>query len=244
MSLSRLLLTLSFAFVSACGPTDHDRELLVLAASSLGPAFTEIKAEFEAGHLDAAVEINPAASSTLAAQIIAGAPADLFASADPESMDQVVAAGLIVDPQPFVRNRLTLVVPAANPGGVSGLRDLARPELLVGLCAEAVPCGSLAKRLLDSAGVVASIDTAEVNVRALATKLESGELDVGIVYLTDVTASEGRLIALPIPFEVETIYAIGFLEATPRRDLAGAFVGFVTSQRGIEILTTYGFEAP
>src|SRR5690606_38345755 len=134
------------------------------------------------------VMLNLGPSSGLREQILEGAPVDVFASANSENMEQVAQAGEVDEWFVFARNRLTIAVPAGNRAGITGLDDFGRDDLVIGLCAEAVPCGDLARETLASAGITPAIDTNEPDVRALLTKLEADELDAGIVYLTDLVS--------------------------------------------------------
>lgn len=226
---------------AACTSTTGD-ELLVSAAASLTDAFAAMELAFEEMYPDVDVVLNFAGSSTLRDQILEGAPVDVFAAADSETMAAVVAAALTRgDGQVFARNRMQLVVPAGNPGGVDGLDDLAEPSLLVGLCTGSVPCGSFARDVLDRAGVTASVDTEEPDVRALLTKVESGELDVAIVYATDALAAADRVDSVEIPasFNIDASYPIVVLEGA--HEMAGVFVDFVVSEAGRSILSEHGF---
>lgn len=233
-----------------CAGTDAagERELVVFAAASLTDAFTALGRAYAAapGAAGAEVEIVAAGSSSLREQILAGAPADVFAPADAATMDQVVAAGMASDPRPFAANRLEIAVPAGNPGGVDEIGDLDDPELLVGLCAEEVPCGSLARQALDRAGVAAAVDTNEADVRALRTRIEAGELDAGIVYRSDVLAAGEAVegIDLPAGANVVATYPIAALTSAPNPAGAAAFVAFVRSRQGERILAGFGFERP
>lgn len=236
------------AILPSCGdPKASKEELLVSAAASLTDAFAEIESAFEADNPDVDVALNLAGSSALREQILQGAPVDVFASADLASMRQVDQAGeLESDPEVFARNRLQVAVPAGNPGGVVGLDDFRREELAIGLCAEPVPCGELARIVLSAAGVSPAVDTSEPDVRALMTKIGLGELDAGIVYVTDVMAWGSEVAGIEIPEELNesASYAIGVLARTARPDEARAFVDFVQSDRGQEILADYGFATP
>ena len=238
-----LLLALA---AGACGATVSGvtpGQLVVSAAASLTVAFSEIEPLFEEANPGLDVVMNFGGSSSLREQILAGAPVDVFASADRQSMDDLAA--LVEDPpRVFARNTLQIGVPSGNPGGVGGLGDLAKSQLLVGLCAEEVPCGELARHVLQQAAVTASVDTYEPNVRALVTKLAAGELDAGIVYLTDVVASP-RLEGVAIgEFNVSTEYLIGVLAEASDREAALLFVDFVQSEVGQAVLRRYGFGAP
>ena len=218
----------------------------VFAAASLTDAFGELGTAFEEEHPEVTVELSFGASSGLREQILAGAPADVFASANASNMDQVVEAGAAVDPSAFVTNQLQIVVPAGNPEGIAGLADFARDELLLGLCAEEVPCGQLALEALAAAAVTPSVDTAEPDVRSLLTKVEAGELDGGIVYETDVLAAGDAVEGIEIPAaqNVTATYPIAALAEAAEPEAAAAFIVFVLSDEGLAILESYGFGAP
>ena len=233
--------------VAACAGGSGNEQILVSAAASLTDAFTEMEAAFEAGHHGANVTLNLSGSSALREQLLEGAPVDVFASANTTTMDQVVAAGRVVGaPTVFAHNTLQIAVPAGNPGNVMGLADFADTALLIGLCAQAVPCGDLARHVLDNAGVVPSVDTNEPDVRALLTKIEFGELDAGIVYVTDVAASNGAVVGIAIPDDVNVVadYPIAVLSNAANPVGAAAFVAFVMSADGRAILGRHGFGTP
>jgi molybdate transport system substrate-binding protein len=221
-------------------------DITVFAAASLTDAFTELGTTFEPANPDASVEFNFGASSALREQILAGAPADVFASANTSNMDQVVDGGAASDPQDFVTNLLEIAVPAGNEAGVTGLDDFANADLLVGLCAEGVPCGEFGREALANAGVTPSIDTNEPDVRSLLTKIEAGDLDAGIVYVTDVMAAGGTVEGVEIPADDNMVatYPIAALTDAANPDTADAFVEFVLSDEGQEILDSYGFDTP
>src|SRR5262245_10677375 len=221
-------------------------DITVFAAASLTDAFDEVGAAFEEANPDASIEFNYGASSALREQILAGAPADVFASANTSNMDQVVEGGAASDPEDFVTNQLQIVVPAGNPADVTGLDDFANADLLIGLCAEEVPCGQFGREALAKAQVTPSIDTNEPDVRALLTKVEAGELDAGIVYITDVRAAGDAVEGIDIPAEenVTATYPIAALSAAGNAEVAAAFVEFVLSDEGQEILESYGFASP
>lgn len=218
--------------------------VLVFAAASLTNAFGDLEAEFELTNPEVDIQLSTAGSSSLREQILAGAPADVFASANEANMAIVAEANEVAStPTVFATNTLAIAVPPGNPGDVTALSDLAREKLLIGLCAEAVPCGSSALTALRAAGVEASVDTNEPDVRSLLTKIESGELDAGIVYATDVLASGARVegVLLPDDLNVETDYPIARLASGPNPEAAEAFVAFVLSADGGAILAEHGF---
>lgn len=222
-------------------------ELLVSAAASLEEAFGEIEVAFESAHQGVEVNLNLGGSSALREQILEGAPVDVFASASASNMDQLVASGDVGgDPARFVTNTLQIAVPAGNPAGVSSLDDFDRAELLLGLCAVAVPCGEFAREALDNAGVTPAIDTEEPDVRALLTKVGAGELDAGITYVTDIVSSGGTVegVVIPDQHNVVASYWIATLAGSGNPEAAEAFVVFVLSEEGQAILAGYGFGPP
>lgn len=216
----------------------------VFAAASLTDAFTAMGEAFEAAHDGVTVEFNFAGSSALREQILSGAPADVFASANPSNMQAVVDAGAATGPTDFVENELQIAVPAGNPAGITGLADFADADLLLGLCAAEVPCGQFGLEALTNAGITPSVDTNEPDVRSLLTKIEAGELDAGIVYRTDVLAGGDAVEGIDIPADTNVIatYPIAALTAATNPDAAAAFVAFVLSDEGQAILAGYGFD--
>lgn len=217
-------------------------ELRVSAASSLTDAFAELADEFETANPGIAIELNLGGSATLREQILEGAPVDVFAAADTATMAAVIRY-VYAAPVPFAANRLQVAVPEGNPAGVTGVADLARSELLVGMCAAPVPCGALAEAVLDEAGIAARPDTREPSVRSLVTKLAAGELDVGLVYATDVQ-SEPAIAGIGDPLDPAAVYEIAVIDGSGERSAAAEFVAFVLSEEGREILTRYGFGLP
>lgn len=232
---------------SCAGGSDDSGEVVVFAAASLTDAFRAIEAAYEATHAAVDVQLNLAGSALLREQILEGAPADVFASASVAILDEVVAAGAASGPvEVFARNRLQIAVPRGNPAGVVGLADLARESLIIGLCAEGVPCGDLARAALAAAGVTPSIDTNEPDVRALLTKVEVGELDAAIVYATDVIAAGDLVEGIPVPAvaDIRAAYPITLLDDAPHPQEAAGFVAFVRSPQGRGILADLGFAVP
>jgi molybdate transport system substrate-binding protein len=222
-------------------------ELFVSAAASLTDVFADMESAFEAANPGVDVVLNFAGSSSLREQILEGAPADVFASANMSNMNTVMEAGDVAgQPHTFASNLLQIAVPAGNPAGVTGLADFGRGDLLIGLCAEGVPCGDFAREALAKAGVVPAIDTNEPDVRALLTKIEAGELDAGITYVTDVASTGGSVDGIEIPPDenVRAEYPIAVLANAPNFAAAEAFVSFVLSAEGQAILEEYGFSSP
>lgn len=238
------LVLLGILAVSCGAPDDHET-VLVMAAASLTDAFAGIESAFEQANPDVDVQLNLAGSATLREQILQGAPADVFASANESTMQQLVDAGEASDPAVFATNTLAIAVPTGNPADVQGLEDLAEPDLLIGLCATGVPCGDAARASLTEAGIVAAVDTEEGDVRALLTKIEAGELDAGIVYRTDVASSNDvEAIALPTTVNPPVRYPIAVLHGAPNPTGAERLVAFVRSDEGRALLSAAGFGTP
>lgn len=231
------------------GPADGELsgEVLVSAAASLTDAFVDLAAAVEHAHPDVDVALNLGGSATLREQLLEGAPADVFASADPGHMDAVVAArGVIGAPRTVAHNRLIIVVPRGNPAAVTGLDAFADEDLLLGLCAPSVPCGALAREALQEAGVAPAIDTNEPDVRALLTRVVAGELDAGIVYVTDAMAADGAVDSVAIPDELQAraTYPIAVLADSRSPRAAATFVAFALGAEGQRILRAHGFGLP
>jgi molybdate transport system substrate-binding protein len=219
----------------------------VLAASSLTEAFTTLGDQLEEDHPGTTVKYSDAASSELATQITSGAPADVFASASPATMDQVVqAGGADGEPVVFVRNRLQIAVPAGNPAGVSGLADFATKDLKIALCASEVPCGDAAERAFEAAGVTPAPDTLEPDVKAVLSKVTLGEVDAALVYRTDVIAAGDQVEGIDFPEAADAVndYPIVVLADAPNAKGADAFVDLVRSPAGAAVLAKAGFEQP
>jgi molybdate transport system substrate-binding protein len=204
-----------------------------------------MEAAFEAVNPEIDVLLNFASSSTLREQILEGAPVDVYASANTANMDLVIAASGAEEGVTFVTNSLQIAVPEGNPGGIVGLEAFSDPDLLIGLCVAGVPCGDFGREALRRAGVVPELDTEEPDVRALLTKIESGELDAGITYATDVASSEAvEGVEIPEEFNVVAEYPIAVLANAPHPRQAEAFLKFVLSEEGQAILQSYGFGSP
>lgn len=224
-------------------PSGLSGSLTVYAAASLAVVFDEIAEAFEAEN--PGVEVRPISydgSTTLATQLIAGASADVFASADETSMADVVAAGLAHDPQVFASNTLVIAVPAGNPAGIRRLADLAADDATVVLCAPRVPCGTASRALLAAAGVSVVPASAEQNVTAVLTKVAAGEADAGLVYATDALGRPDVEAIVPegAP-DVVNRYPIAALTDAPDPEVAAAFVRFTQSDAARRLLTGAGF---
>lgn len=226
--------------LAGCAPA---RTITVLAAASLTESFDEIATAYQRAHPGVTVRVSYGSSATLAAQVAAGAQADVFASANEATMASLADAGLPVEPSVLTTNRLQIAVPPDNPGRVEGLADFAREDLRIALCAREVPCGSAARTLLDAVGVEASVDTYEVDVKATLRKVELGEADAALVYRTDVTSAGDRVRGLPTEGaeKVVNTYLITTLPDPPAGERAAEFTAYVLSPAGQQVLARYGF---
>jgi molybdate transport system substrate-binding protein len=221
--------------------------LTVFAAASLTETFDALAEEFQREHPAVEVVLNYGGSAALAQQIVAGAPVDVFAAASEGTMQVVVDEGLAAaDPVVFATNTLELIVPAGNPGGVTGLADLARSELAIALCDPVVPCGAASEQLLQAAGITAAPDTLEEDVKAVVTKVGLAEADAGLVYVTDVRAAGDDVEGIPVPEagEVEGRYPVAALVDAPSPQAAAAWIALLTGPDGRRALAEAGFGAP
>jgi molybdate transport system substrate-binding protein len=228
--------------------------LTVFAAASLTDVFAELGDRLTADHRGLDIRFNFAGSSALATQITQGAPADVFAAADEVQMGKVTDVDLAGDPQVFATNPLMLVVPAANPfgihlpggGGIPSLGEVLDRDVTMAVCAPEVPCGAAAAKVLDAAGMSAYPDTYEEDVRAVLTKVELGEVDAGLVYVSDVHAAGDKVLAFGFSESLEAInrYPISVLSDSPNPEAAQAFVDLVLSDEGQKILRDAGFLEP
>ena len=229
-------------------------QLAIFAAASLQGAFDELAARFQALHPE--VEVAPISydgSSTLATQLLGGAQADVFASADPSNLTRVAEEGLLAgEPAPFATNVLEIAVQPGNPFDIDELADLAdaagdrSPDPVVVLCAPEVPCGSAAQTLLERASITLRPASEEQNVSAVLTKVRSGEADAGLVYATDIDAGAGEVEGIEIEGAdaATNVYPIAALSAAENPAAAKAFVEFVLSPDGVEVLDAFGFGRP
>lgn len=232
--------------LTACTPADERRRLLVHAAASLDAPFRALAAEFERAHPEVRVELNFAGSSDLVAQLREGAPGDVLATADQRTMDALPAELLAAPPRTFARNVLTVITRPGNPRGIRTLADLAQEGLDVATCAPAVPCGAIARRLLEAESVPLQPVTEEASVAGVVAKVESGQVDAGLAYRTDALAAGDAVTAVELPgaASTETSYPLAPLARAGRAEDAAAFVDLVLSERGRAVLAEHGFLLP
>ncbi len=221
-------------------------DLTIFAAASLTASFNEVAVAFAKDNPSVTVKpIDYDGSSTLATQINEGAPADVFASADQANMDKVkdqLAGGSTV----FANNTLQIAVQKGNPKKITGLADLAKSGIQVVLCAPKVPCGAASQKILGLDAVAVKPVSEEQNVKAVITKVQSGNADAGLVYVTDVKATDGAVDGINIDGteRAANAYPIATLKGSHNPAVAKAFVQWVLSATGQAVLAKYGFVTP
>lgn len=221
--------------------------IIVFAAASLTQTFEELAEGFEAEHPGTEITFSFAGSSDLAAQLVEGAPGDVFASANEANMTKLVDAELADgEPTVFATNVLEIAVPPGNPSGVTDFGSLADPQLRLVVCAEAVPCGAATAAVEAATGVVLTPVSEENAVTDVLGKVASGEGDAGIVYATDVLGADGAVEGIPFPESAEAVnrYPIVQVAGSPNAALADAFIAFVLGQDGRVALAAAGFGMP
>jgi molybdate transport system substrate-binding protein len=220
--------------------------ITVFAAASLKETFTQLGQQFEAAHPGDTVKFSFGASSALAEQINSGAPADVFASAATKNMDQVVTTGNASNPQNFAENIMEVAVPPNNPAKVTSVNDLAKSSVKVALCQPQVPCGVVAAEVFKNAKITVKPVTQQPDVKSVLTQVELGNVDAGVVYVTDVQAAGSKVKDVTIPANVNasTTYPIAALTHSKEQAIAAAFVAYVLSPPGEQVLKAAGFEQP
>ena len=238
--------------LAACGGSPATgparRELTVSAAMSLKEALLDLERAFEKDHPEIDVMFNFAGSQILAAQLLEGAPADVFASADHAQIER--AQRRLGAPRVFARNRLVIVAPAAD-AKVQAPADLTAPGVRLVLAAEGVPAGAYARAAFDKLGLraaaLANVVSQEENVRGVVGKVAAGEADAGVVYATDVT--EGvkdklRVVAFAGAEDIVPTYEVAVVTDSKEPALAAAFVDALAGPPGAAALQARGFLPP
>ncbi|WP_241517052.1 molybdate ABC transporter substrate-binding protein [Roseateles puraquae] len=252
-TLRRILSVASLALLlPAASPGAWAGELTVSAAASLTNAFKALAPAFEAQHPGTRLLFNFAASDALLAQIAKGAPVDVFASADQETMDKAQAQQLLLagTRRNFVTNTLVLITPADSTLTWRSLADLGRPEVKrVALGKpEGVPAGRYAKAALEAAKAWAAVEPKAVyaaNVRQALDYVARGEVEAGFVYATDAAVQKDKVkVALTVPTESPIAYPIAVVAGSANPDAARRFLDFVASSAGQAALARHGFQRP
>jgi molybdate transport system substrate-binding protein len=253
LGVTTLLVVAGLLMPTTAGATATSQTVLrgsinVSAASSLTPAFTLIGAKFHKAYPHTTVTFNFGSSTTLATQILNGAPADVFASADLTDMDLLVSAGDVrVAPKIFVRNTMEIAVKPGNHGHITGVSSLLSAGI-VALCAATAPCGIYAANILRRSGVVipTSSITRAPNSTSTVQQVSYGDAAAALVYVTDVHGQGALVSGVKIPSSKNTIadYPIARLTSSTNSKVAQAFVNFVQSHAGQRSLLAQGFLAP
>ncbi len=225
------------------GCAQDEDTLTVLAAASLTETFTELAVAFEETHPGVDVRLAFDSSATLAQQATQGAPADVLATADEQTMADADDA-LAAPPRVFATNEMVLATPAENPRGVRSLADLDRPGVTWVACVATAPCGRVARAL--TSDLSRSPASLEIDVKAVLTKVVADEADAGLVYATDAAAAAERVEAVPIDgaSRERTAYPVAPLRQAGDAALAAEFVDLVLSPAGRRVLDDAGFGTP
>jgi molybdate transport system substrate-binding protein len=224
-------------------------ELTVSAASSLTNAFRELAPAFEAQNPGVRLQFNFGASGALLQQIAKGAPVDVFASADQETMNEALGQGLVKadERHNFVANTLVIIVPSNSGDMPKALNDLLQGQykrIAIGLPAS-VPVGRYTKSILERAGLWSAIEPKVIGAQSVRQALDyvaRAEVDAGFVYATDAAIMPGKVkTALAIPTDPPILYAIAPVAASANHADARKFVAFVGSPQAQVVLAKYGF---
>jgi molybdate transport system substrate-binding protein len=218
----------------------------VFAAASLTESFNDEQTTLKSEQPGLSITYNFGGSGALVTQIQQGAPADVIATADTASMQELVDAGLVETPQTFATNKLRILVAPGNPKSIQGLSDLSRSDITFVTEDETVPAGKYAAQALKSAGVTTHPVSKEADVKSAVAKVTSGEADATIVYVTDVTAagSKGQGVAIPDSQNVVATYPIAVLKSAKDKDAAQAFIAAMVKGSGQDALSRRGFLPP
>jgi len=215
-------------------------KVTVFAATSLPAAFKQIGKDFHKKYPDVSVKFRFRASGALAEEIQQGAAADVFAPADEDSMSAV--ANEVGKPAVFAHNQLEIAVQQGNPKQIETLADLADPGVSVVLCAQDTGCGQYSDQALQEANVQVTPCSREPDVPSTLAKVQSGDCDAAIVYVTDVkSAKHVTGVEIPEAQNVVATYPIAALSGAQNPKAAKAFVAYVLSGKGQATLSEFGF---
>jgi molybdate transport system substrate-binding protein len=188
-----------------------------------------------------------AGANTLATQIMNGAPADVFASANTTIPAALYAQGFLEKPVNFTRNTLVIVVPKSNPAGISDIYDLTKPGVSIDIANSAVPVGTytltILKNMALTTKVLPNVVSQETDVRAVLTKVALGQADAGFVFATDARTVPGQVKVIKVPAwaQPKVTYAMAVVTKSPNHAAAQAFISEVLSKSGQAKLNAFGF---
>jgi len=240
---------LTLLLISGCSSTEQPaaNKIIVFAAASLKKTFTELGEQFKTQNPGSSVEFSFAGSSDLVTQLTQGAPADVFASADTKNMDKAAQAGLLAgNPVNFASNTLTIAVAPGNPKKIGSFKDLTRQGLNVVVCAPQVPCGSATQKLEQANAVTLNPVSEESAVTDVLSKVETGQADAGLVYVTDAKGAGDKVASVAFPEAAGAVntYPIAVLKESKSQELARKFLDLVTGEAGQKVLNAAGFAKP
>jgi molybdate transport system substrate-binding protein len=250
-----ILLLALWSYGIAQTPVHPTGALTVFAAASLTEAFTEIGKHLETAYPGLRILYNFGGSPTLRTQLEQGAPADVFVSADAVQMERAKKHGVVQGETPiFAKNRLVVIVPRDNPGKVFVFQDLAKPGLKLALATPRVPVGNYSRQALSKANAEYGADFApralrnvvseEENVKQVVTKVQLGEADAGMVYVSDITSKVSKavlMLQIPDVYNQIATYPIALTQGIRNRTAAEAFLHFVLAPEGQVILKAHNF---
>lgn len=246
----RRLRTVFLAALSLASMAAWSADLTVSAAASLTNAFRDIGPLFEAANPGTKVQFNFGASGALLQQIAKGAPADLFVSADQESMDQAQAQGLVKARRNVVSNTLVVIVPASAATPPKALADLAQAgfaRIAIGLPAS-VPVGRYTKGVLEAANLWGAIEPKMIGANTVRQALDyvaRAEVDAGFVYATDAAVMPDKVkVAFTVPTTKPVLYPVATLASAPNAADAAKFVDFLFTPPAQAVLAKHGFGKP
>jgi len=223
---------------AAAKSTKAEAGITVYAAASLTDVFPAINKDNTYSF---------AGSNALATQIANGAPADVFASANTSIPAQLFASGVVEKPVVFTRNTLVIVVPKSNPAGIRSIYDLTKPGTKIVVANSAVPVGSYTLQVLGQMGLAGQVTpnfvSQETDVRAVLTKIATGQGDAGFVYSTDAQTvpNDVNVIKVPAWAQPKVVYAMGVVASSPNQAKAKAYMAEIMSKKGQATLKKYGF---
>lgn len=233
---------------STAGAKSLTGTLTVMAAGPLKGFLEAAKTRFEAENPGISVQMSLGHVPTLLAQIEGGVPADVLVTPDAGTMGQATSKGLVAGKADVVaRSPMALVVPAGNGAGVEGVESLGDASLRVGVCAMELPCGKLSEKLASKSSISLDADTLEPGgSAAIVTKASTGEIDVGLVFATDIRAGGSKVerIVIPESANVSSEVSAAALSASTNATAARAFVAFLASSEGLELASKAGFLKP
>lgn len=252
LSVSAAVAALGLALTACDGSSDSGqqappaRTLTVSAAASLTSVYQQLGNEFRAANPGTTVTFNFGGSDSLAQQVVQGAPADVLATASSRTMQTAVQAGKIQDePVVYATNSLQIAVAPGNPRAIASLTDLTKPGVVSVVCAPAVPCGAAAEAAEKAAGVTLTPASEEQDVKGVLNRVQTGNADAGLIYVTDVRSAQGKVAGVDFPQAsaqgAVQSYPIGVVTGSANADLGRSWIQFVRGPQGTAALQQAGF---